>query len=174
MDAAALRPGNASLKIAMLRAFVRDSLAVSIATPTLIVTHKCFAKKERFGLGLTNAPNCVPPMNNVNLRLSAPSLTIAGTLLMLIEKIRCASVCPCTLKITVPDLAGTRPIGKILLSKTTNSMVSIAKQALLSQSLRRGPDAHRLITLSTMVQRLCPLTSAILVTMKWSAPCSLT
>ena len=70
MDAAARRLGNAFLEIAILMESVRDSPAETIAIPMPIVTHKCFAKKERFGPGLTNAPNYVPPTNNVNLPLS--------------------------------------------------------------------------------------------------------
>lgn len=145
MVAPALHHGNACPKhVQMASASV--FLVVSIVTPTLIVTHKCFAKKVRFGPGHTNAPNFVHPMSNVNRHLNARSLTIAGMPLMRIVKIRSVNACRCIRKITVRDLDGNLQTGKILLSKIMNSMANIAKQELLFQKQKQGRAAHLQIT----------------------------
>ena len=97
-----------------------------------IVDLKCSVHVQQFGPTKTSVPSCARRTNSVASLLSAQLLTTVGMHQIQINKMELRSVYLSTVKIMAPALAGKVKITKILLSKTTNTMVNTAKQVLRS------------------------------------------
>ena len=112
-----------------------------------IVDLKCSVHVQQSGPTKTSVPSCARHMNSVASLLSAQLLTIVGMHQIQINKMELRSVYLSTVKIMAPALAGKVKITKILLSKTTNTMVNTAKQVL------RSPTGKKQINTQLDVQQ---------------------
>lgn len=97
-----------------------------------IVDLKCSVHVQQFGPTKTSVPSCAHRTNSVASLLSAQLPTTVGMHQIQINKMELRSVYLSTVKIMAHALAGKVKITKILLSKTTNTMVNTAKQVLRS------------------------------------------